>query len=37
MNFTQIKTFKGLEYGRSDTTTNFIDKYKKFFRPKFKD
>ena len=31
MNFTQIKTFKGLEYGRSDTTTNFIDKYKKFF------
>ena len=31
MNYTKIKTFKGLDYGRSESTTNFIDKYKKFF------
>ena len=26
MNYTKIKTFKGLDYGRSESTQNFIDK-----------
>ena len=31
MNYTKIKTFKGLDYRRSESTTNLMDKYKKFF------